>query len=95
MGEAITPRTKAIVAVDLGGIVCDYDKLYSVVEQKRALFSPLQGDSLSARIQQAIGRVLVFSDAAHALGASRNGKIAGEIADFTDFSFHAVNLSAA
>ncbi|MDD5884230.1 MAG: DegT/DnrJ/EryC1/StrS family aminotransferase [Firmicutes bacterium] len=90
VGEAINERTKAIVAVDLGGIVCDYDKLFSVVEQKRAIFSPLQGDSLSARIQQAIGRVLVFSDAAHALGASRNGKMAGEIADFTDFSFHAV-----
>ena len=90
VGEAITPRTKAIVAVDLGGIVCDYDKLFSVVEKKRALFTPLQGDSLGARIQQSLNRVLIFSDAAHALGASRNGKMAGEIADFTDFSFHAV-----
>ena len=90
VGEAINERTKAIVAVDLGGIVCDYDKLFSVVEQKRALFTPKEGDSLAARIQQAIGRVLIFSDAAHALGASRNGKMAGEIADFTDFSFHAV-----
>ena len=90
VGEAITPRTKAIVAVDLGGIVCDYDKLFSVVEQKRALFRAKEGDSLGARIQRAIGRVLIFSDAAHALGASRNGKMAGEIADFTDFSFHAV-----
>lgn len=90
VGEAITPRTKAIVAVDLGGIVCDYDKLFSVVEQKRSLFTPKEGNSLGARIQQAIGRVLIFSDAAHALGASRNGKMAGSIADFTDFSFHAV-----
>ena len=90
VGEAITEKTKAIVAVDLGGIVCDYDKLFSVVEQKKALFTPKEGDSLGARIQQAIGRVLIFSDAAHALGASRNGKMAGEIADFTDFSFHAV-----
>ena len=90
VGEAINERTKAIVAVDLGGIVCDYDKLFEVVEKKRALFSPLQGDSLGARIQQALGRVLIFSDAAHALGASRNGKMAGSIADFTDFSFHAV-----
>ena len=90
VGEAITPRTKAIVAVDLGGIVCDYDKLFEVVEKKRALFTPLQGDSLGARIQQSLNRVIVFSDAAHALGASRNGKMAGEIADFTDFSFHAV-----
>ena len=90
VGEAITPRTKAIVAVDLGGIVCDYDKLFSVVEQKRALFRAKEGDSLGARIQRAIGRVLIFSDAAHALGASRNEKMAGSIADFTDFSFHAV-----
>ena len=90
VAEKINERTKAVVAVDLGGIVCDYDKLFSVVEQKRALFTPKQGDSLGARIQRAIERVLVFSDAAHALGASRNGKMAGEIADFTDFSFHAV-----
>ena len=90
VAEKINERTKAIVAVDLGGIVCDYDKLFSVIEQKRALFSPLQGDSLGARIQQSLNRVLVFSDAAHALGASRNGKMAGSIADFTDFSFHAV-----
>lgn len=90
VGEAITEKTKAIVAVDLGGIVCDYDKLFEVVEQKRALFTPKEGDSLGARIQRALGRVLVFSDAAHALGASRNGKMAGSIADFTDFSFHAV-----
>lgn len=90
VGEAINERTKAIVAVDLGGIVCDYDKLFSVVEQKRSLFTPKEGNSLGARIQRAIGRVIIFSDAAHALGASRNGKMAGEIADFTDFSFHAV-----
>lgn len=90
VAEKITPRTKAIVAVDLGGIICDYDKLFSVVEQKRALFTPKEGDSLGARIQQSLNRVIIFSDAAHALGASRNGKMAGEIADFTDFSFHAV-----
>ena len=90
VGEAITPHTKAIVAVDLGGIVCDYDKLFSIVEQKRALFRAKEGDSLGARIQQSLNRVIIFSDAAHALGASRNGKMAGEIADFTDFSFHAV-----
>lgn len=90
VGEAITEKTKAIVAVDLGGIICDYDKLFEVVEKQRELFRPKQGESLGARIQKAIGRVLVFSDAAHALGASRNGRMAGEIADFTDFSFHAV-----
>ena len=90
VAEKITERTKAIVAVDLGGIICDYDKLFEVVEKKRELFRAKQGDSLGARIQQSIGRVIVFSDAAHSLGASRNGKMAGEIADFTDFSFHAV-----
>lgn len=90
VAEAITEKTKAVVAVDLGGIICDYDKLYAAVERKRNLFRPLVGNSLGARIQQAIGRVLVFADCAHALGASRKGKMAGEIADFTSFSFHAV-----
>lgn len=90
VAAAITEKTKAIVAVDLGGIICDYDKLYEVVESKKELFKAKEGDSLGARIQQAIGRVLVFADCAHALGANRKGKLAGEIADFTDFSFHAV-----
>ena len=88
--EKITERTKAVVAVDIGGIVADYDKLYAAVESKRALFRPKQDNSLGARIQQSIGRVLVFADCAHALGAQWHGKMAGEIADFTDFSFHAV-----
>lgn len=90
VAAAITERTKAVVAVDLGGILCDYDRLFAAVESKRDLFRPKQGDDLGARIQQAIGRVLVFADCAHALGAQRHGKMAGEIADFTDFSFHAV-----
>lgn len=90
VAEAITEKTKAIIAVDLGGIVADYDKLFEIVENKRSLFKAKEGDSLGARIQQAIGRVIVFADGAHSLGASRNGKMAGEIADFTDFSFHAV-----
>ena len=90
VAAAITERTKAVVAVDLGGIICDYDKLFAAVESKRDLFRPKQGDDLGARIQQAIGRVLVFADCAHALGAQWHGKMAGEIADFTDFSFHAV-----
>ncbi len=90
VAEAITEKTKAVVAVDLGGIICDYDKLYAVVESKRELFKAKAGNELGARIQQVIGRVFVFSDCAHALGASRNGKKAGEIADFTSFSFHAV-----
>lgn len=90
VAEAITEKTKAVVAVDLGGIICDYDKLYAAVESKKELFKAKEGNSLGARIQQAKGRVLVFADSAHALGASRHGKMAGEIADFTSFSFHAV-----
>lgn len=90
VAEAITSRTKAIVAVDLGGIIADYDKLYTIVEAKRDLFVPGGNTDLGRKIQTAIGRILIFSDAAHALGAKRNNKMAGEIADFTDFSFHAV-----
>ena len=90
VAEAITEKTKAIVAVDLGGIIVDYDRLFEIVEAKKDLFKPAGNTDLGKRIQKAIGRVLIFSDAAHALGASRNGKMAGEIADFTDFSFHAV-----
>ena len=88
---AITEKTKAIVAVDLAGIVADYDKLYKIAEEKN-LFKAKEGSDLGARIQQALGRVLIFSDCAHGLGASRNGKMTGSIADFKSFSFHAVNL---
>ena len=90
VAEAITPRTKAVVAVDLGGIMVDYDKLFAAVESKKDLFVPGGNTDLGQRIQKAIGRVLVFADDAHALGASRKGVMAGAIADFTDFSFHAV-----
>lgn len=90
VAAAITEKTKAVVAVDLGGVICDYDKLYAAVESKKHLFHAKKGNSLGARIQQTIGRVIVFADCAHALGAKWHGKIAGEIADFTDFSFHAV-----
>lgn len=90
VAEAITEKTKAVVAVDLGGIICDYDRLYEAVERKKDIFRPKQGDDLGARIQQSIGRVLVFADCAHALGASKNGKMAGEWADFSNYSFHAV-----
>lgn len=90
VADAITEKTKAVVAVDLGGIICDYDKLYSVVKEKKSMFRAKEGNDLGARCQQAKGRVLIFADCAHALGASRHGKMAGEIADFTDFSFHAV-----
>ena len=90
VAAAITPKTKAIVAVDLGGIMVDYDKLFAAVESKKDLFVPGGNTDLGQRIQKAIGRVLVFADDAHALGASRKGVMAGAIADFTDFSFHAV-----
>lgn len=90
VAEAITNKTKVIIAVDLGGIIANYDKIYKVVEAKKEQFVPGGNTDLGRKIQKTIGRVLVFSDSAHALGASRNGKMAGEIADFTDFSFHAV-----
>lgn len=82
--KAITEKTKAIVAVDLGGIICDYDKIFEIVNKKKNLFKA------NNDIQKAMGRIAVLADCAHALGASRNGKMAGEIADFTSFSFHAV-----
>lgn len=96
---AITSKTKAIIPVDLGGLVCDYEKIYEIVERKRELFTPLDDHSdplsdLSSRIQKSIGRVAVVADCAHSLGASRmiNGekKYCGAIADFSSFSFHAV-----
>ena len=90
VADAITEKTKAIVAVDIGGIIADYEKLYEVVESKKHLFKAKDGNDLGSRIQQAVGRVLVFADGAHSLGACKKGKMAGEWADFTDFSFHAV-----
>ena len=97
--ESITERTKAIIAVDLAGIVCDYDRLYEIVKRKQDCFTPVKSDGsslgdLSAKIQQSIGRVAIVADCAHSLGASRiiNGtrKYCGNIADFSSFSFHAV-----
>ena len=82
--KCINEHTKAIIPIDLGGIPCDYDKLYEIVERKKNLFRP------SNKIQQAIGRIAIVADAAHALGASRKGIMVGNIADFTNFSFHAV-----
>lgn len=81
---AITERTKAIVPVDLAGIMCDYDRLYQIVENKKSKFKP------SGHIQNILGRVAIVADCAHALGASRHGKMAGEVADFSSFSYHAV-----
>lgn len=82
--QAINGRTKAIIPVDLGGIMCDYDRLFQTIESKRGMFMPANP------IQEQLGRVAVVSDCAHALGASRHGKMSGEVADFTSFSFHAV-----
>lgn len=82
--RAITDRTKAIIPVALGGVPCDYDRLFAIAESKRSLFSP---DSV---LQRAIGRVAIIEDAAHALGAVWHGKKVGGTADFSNFSFHAV-----
>ena len=82
--DAITEKTKAVVPVDLAGIMCDYNRIFEVLETKKKLFCP------NSEVQETIGRVIVNADCAHALGAERNGKRAGEVADFTSFSFHAV-----
>lgn len=82
--QAITERTKVISPVDLGGMVADYDRVYEIVERKKALFHP------SNALQAKIGRIVVSADCAHSFGGSRKGKMAGEIADFSSFSFHAV-----
>lgn len=90
LAEAITERTKVICPVDLGGVVCDYDKIFTVVEAKKHLFRPAN------EIQKKIGRIIVAADDAHAFGAQWHGKMAGAIADFSSFSFHAVkNLTTA
>jgi dTDP-4-amino-4,6-dideoxygalactose transaminase len=83
---AITERTKAIIPVDLGGVPCDYDRIFDIVERKRKLFRPTSG----SEVQQALGRVAVLADTAHAFGASWHGRPVGSIADFSSFSFHAV-----
>ena len=88
--KAITPNTKAIIPVDLAGIPCDYDKLFSIVESKKDIFNP------KTDLQKMLGRIAICCDAAHAFGASRKGKMVGAIADFSSFSFHAVkNLTTA
>lgn len=89
--EAVTERTKAIICLDLAGIVYSrYERIYQIAEEKKHLFHP------SNERQEALGRILILSDSAHAFGASRDGKMCGEIADFTSFSFHAVkNLTTA
>lgn len=90
LADAITEKTKVVLPVDLAGVVCDYDKIFAAVESKKHLFSPAND------IQKAYGRVIVLADVAHAFGAKWHGKMCGEIADFTSFSFHAVkNLTTA
>ena len=87
---AITEKTKVIIPVDLGGVPCDYDRIFKIIEKKKYLFQP------NNKIQRAIGRVSVNTEAAHPFGAKWHGKIIGSIADFSSFSFHAVkNLTTA
>ena len=87
---AITEKTKAIIPVDLGGVICDYDKIFEIAEKKKNLFHP------NSEIQKKMGRIAVVADGAHAFGAVREGRHSGELADFTSFSFHAVkNLTTA
>ncbi len=88
--KAVTEKTKVIIPVDLGGIPCDYNRIYSIIESKKPLFQP------SNKIQEAIGRIIVCADTAHSFGAVWRGKKTGSIADFSSFSFHAVkNLTTA
>ena len=90
IADAITERTKAIIPVDIAGVMCDYDKIFEAVEKKKHLFRA------NNEIQKAIGRVVVLADAAHSIGATYKGRKSGEVADFTSFSFHAVkNLTTA
>lgn len=88
--QAITDKTKAIIPVDIAGVICDYDKIFEIVNRTKAKFKA------SGTIQETIGRVLILADAAHSLGAIYKGRNSGEVADFTFFSFHAVkNLTTA
>lgn len=90
IADAITEKTKAIIAVDIAGIMCDYKKIFDIVNSKRKLFSP------NNTLQQKFNRIIVIADAAHSFGASYYGNMSGEVADFTCFSFHAVkNLTTA
>lgn len=88
--KAITDKTKVIIPVDLGGVMCDYNRIFEIIKNKQQLFSPKND------IQKAIGRIIVMADTAHALGAQYHGMMAGSIADFSCFSFHAVkNMTTA
>ena len=90
LADCITKKTKAIIPVDIAGVMCDYDRIYEIVNAKKHLFHP------NNKYQEAIGHVLVLADSAHGLGASYKSKMSGSVADFTSFSFHAVkNLTTA
>ena len=82
LAAAITEKTKVIIPVDIAGIPCDYDKIFEIVKAKQKLFHA--GEN---KIQQALNRIIVVTDGAHAFGANRHGKMVGNIADFTSFSF--------
>ncbi|MGN0328182.1 MAG: DegT/DnrJ/EryC1/StrS family aminotransferase [Lachnospira sp.] len=84
LSEAITEKTKAVIPVDIAGVMVDYDRIREIVESKKSLFKP------ASELQEALGRILILADSAHGYGASRGGKMSGECADFTSFSFHAV-----
>jgi dTDP-4-amino-4,6-dideoxygalactose transaminase len=90
LDRLITPRTKAIIPVDIGGVMCDYDTIRAVIDAHESEFAP------ASQFQNTLGRVLLLADAAHSFGSSRQGKQSGTVADFTAFSFHAVkNLTTA
>lgn len=90
MSKAITEKTKIIIPVDIAGILCDYDRIFEIIENKKDLFTP------NSEIQKIFNRIIVVADCAHGFGAIKNGKRAGTFADFTCFSFHAVkNLTTA
>lgn len=90
LAEAITERTKVIIPVDLGGVVCEYEKILDIINKKKDLFRPTN------ELQKKMGRIFISADCAHSFGAQRMGKMAGEIGDFSSFSFHAVkNLTTA
>ncbi len=84
LANAITPKTKAIIPVDIAGIMCDYDKIFDIVNSKKSMFKP------NNKLQESLNRILVLADGAHSLGAKYKGQISGSVADFTSFSFHAV-----
>ena len=90
LADAINERTKAVIPVDIAGVMCDYDEIFKIAESKRELFRPRN------KYQEALGRILVLADSAHGFGAEYKGRKSGSVADFTSFSFHAVkNLTTA